>query len=78
MSRHPRRIPQEIRAIQKELQLLADNPQMRRRRGHLISYEAPYSDSRRSTDTENRSRRSVTDCGTYAADQSRNYAAGLL
>jgi hypothetical protein len=67
------------RLIQEELQLLADNPQLRRRlrRGH-VSTALPYADSRRPTDPNDTSRRHVMDYAGRNSDRDRNYAAGLL
>ena len=63
----------EIRALQEQLQLLADRPQLRRRLGYgLVAITAPYADSRRPTADGRMDNRS------YRADQDRNYAAGLL
>ena len=70
------RTPREIRAIQDQLQLLADRPQLRHRLGYArVSVAAPYLDSRRSTDPRAGNR---ADCRTYRRDQEANYAAGLL
>lgn len=78
MSDHHHPTPREIRAIQEELQLLADNPKLRRRHGDRVRVASPFADSRRPTDAGDRSQRFISDCRVYAGDQSRNYAAGLL
>ena len=74
-----RRTPREIRAIQEQLQVLADNPQMRHRLGHgRVTTRAPYADSRRPTDPLDSSRRHVMDCPGRDRDRDANYATGLL
>jgi hypothetical protein len=74
-----RRTPREVAAIQEQLQLLADNPQLRHRLGYArVSSAAPYADSRRSTDPNDSSRRHIMDNGVRSTDAHRNYAAGLL
>ena len=71
-----RRTPQEVRAILDQLQLLADQPQLRHRVGRVrVTTEAPFADSRRPTDPTGRYR---IDNGSRGSDQDRNYAAGLL
>ncbi len=75
----PQRTPSEIRAIQEQLQVLADNPQLRHRLGYRrATTEAPYADSRRHTDPDDRTRRHVMDVAGRNSDRERNYAAGLL
>jgi hypothetical protein len=67
------RTPREVRAIQEQLQLLADRPQLRNRLGYgRAAAITPYADSRRPT-ADGR-----MDYRSYSADQDRNYAAGLL
>ena len=81
MTVEPRRprTPDEVRAILDELQLVADNPQLRRRLGYgRVAVTAPYADSRRPTDASDRSRRSMADYRDPSRDRDRNYAAGLL
>lgn len=71
--------PAEIRARQAELQLLADSPQLRHRRGLVrVSIAPPFADSRRPTDPDDGSRMWVMDYRFRASDAQRNYAAGLL
>jgi hypothetical protein len=78
-SDHRRRTPREVRAIQEQLQLLADNPQLRHRLGvRRVTTEAPFADSRRRTDPNDRTRRHVMDVAGCNSDRERNYAAGLL
>jgi hypothetical protein len=73
------RTTREIRALQEQLQLLADRPQLRHRLGYgRVNTTAPYADSRRSTDSNDGSRRYVMDNRSRAGDNDRNYAAGLL
>ena len=73
------RTPDEVRAIQEQLQLLADDPQLRRRlgRGRVSTKNLPFADSRRSTDPDDQSRRYVMDVAGRNRDRERNYAAGL-
>jgi hypothetical protein len=72
----PEELAREIRIIQADLQLLADRPQLRRKRGYgRVSAEAPYADSRRPTDPRGGYR---IDNRPRAGDADRNYAAGLL
>ena len=74
-----KRTPDEIRAIQEQLQLLADNPQLRHRLGYRrVSTTAPFADSRRPTDADDRNRRHIMDVAGRTSDRERNYAAGLL
>jgi len=74
-----RRTPREIRAIQEQLQLLADNPQLRHRLGYRRAITAlPFSDSRRITDPDDASRRHVMDVAGRTSDREQNYATGLL
>jgi hypothetical protein len=74
-----RRTPSEIRAIQEQLQLLADSPQLRRRLGYgRVTTAAPFADSRRPTDPKDASRRYAADYTNPNSDRNRNYAAGLL
>lgn len=78
-SDHRRRTPREIRAIQEQLQLLADNPQLRHRLGvRRVSTQAPFADSRRPTDPNDQTRRHPMDVAGNSGDRDRNYAAGLL
>lgn len=74
-----RRSPGEVRAILDQLQLIADNPQLRKRLGYgRVSLTAPYADSRRPTDAGDRTRRFMADYRGRSSDRDRNYAAGLL
>jgi hypothetical protein len=78
-SDHRRRTPSEIRAIQEQLEHLADNPQLRHRLGiRRVTTEAPFAGSRRRTDPNDRTRRHVMDVAARNSDRERNYAAGLL
>jgi hypothetical protein len=71
-----RRTPQEVRSILEQLQLLADRPQLRHRLGYRrVTTDAPYADSRRSTDPRGGY---GIDYTSPKRDQVRNYAAGLL
>jgi hypothetical protein len=71
-----RRTPHEVRAILDQLQLLADQRQLRRRLGSVrVTTEAPSADSRRPTDPTGGYR---IDNGSRGGDQDRNYATGLL
>ena len=73
------RTPREIAAIQEQLQLLADNPQLRDRLGHgRVSTRAPYADSCRPNDPHDPSQRYVGDYSNPNRDRQRNYATGLL
>jgi hypothetical protein len=72
-------IERRIRATLDELQRLADDPQLRHRRGYSrVSVELPFSDSRRPTDPQDGSRLWVMDYRSRGCDNDRNYAAGLL
>lgn len=77
MTSEPRhRTPSEVRAIQAQLQLLADHPQLRHRSGHgQVTAAAPFADSRRPTDPSSAWR---IDNRPRSPDADRNYAAGLL
>lgn len=73
------RTPRDVRALLAQLQVVADNPQIRHRLGYArVSSEAPYADSRRPTEPDDGSRRYVMDYRNPARDAQRNYAAGLL
>ncbi len=75
-----RRTPSEIRAIQEQLQLLADDSQLRHRLGYrrASTKDLPVADSRRRTDPDDRTRRHVMDVAGRNSDRERNYTAGLL
>jgi hypothetical protein len=63
----------EIQACLDELQVLADNPQLRHRRGYVrVSAALPFADSRRPTDPNDTTRRWVMDNGFSARDAERN------
>ncbi len=74
-----RRTAQEIRALQEQLQLIADCPQLRHRLGYArVSSQAPFADSRRPTDPGDTTRRYVMDYSGRNGDRDRNHASGLL
>lgn len=76
---HRPRTSTEIRALQEQLQALADNPQLRHRLGYRrVTMETPFADSRRSTDPNDRTQRHVMDVAGRNSDREKNYATGLL
>ena len=63
----------EVRAILDQLQLIADDPQLRHRLGRgRVMTRAPFADSRRPNGD------GLMDYGVYPRDQQHNYATGLL
>ena len=75
-----KRTPGEVTAILEQLQLLADNPQLRHRLGYRRASvtDLPFADSRRRTDPNDQSRRHIADIASNARDADANYGSGLL
>jgi hypothetical protein len=79
-SNSPRRTRGEIAAILEQLQLLADDPQLRHRLGYgrLSAADLPFADSRRPIDPRDGYRWRLADIAAHNRDADENYGRGLL